>query len=320
MGTVIRSTREKILVLLLGMMLIIGAVLITWAFQSDKASGKANALKRINSISATIAAHTDPRRIQRIITNYPVSESLTSKTRDAWYYTTHVNLHKSAEANNLALPITILVREQQDVHVLVTSSRNFEFRVPYGRQANVIAHYFDNGGGANLIDTDIPRWISLSPIVNDKQETIAVVSVELPHQAVADDAWWNMIKNAAAFVVFLVIMVLLLKRSIGAWLKKDESVSKEIADRNQHIEQSLAYANKIQKALIPDPTVYNEAFIDHFLINMPKESVSGDFHWYKKLDEHRSLMAISDCTGHGLPGAMMVAVGCSKKELEMGWI
>ena len=311
MGIKIRSTREKVLVLLFGVMLAIGAALIVWTYYSDKTVGEANALARINSISATVAANTDQRRIQRIITNYPTPGSLEKKTRDAWYYTTHVNLHKTAEANNLQLPITILVLSQKEIQVLVTSSKAFKFRGPYGKQANVIAHYFNAGGGANLIDTEIPRWISLSPITNNEQETIAVVSVELPHQAVVADAWQNLCKNAMVFLAILCMMILLLKRSIGTWLQHDESNRKVLSDRNHDIEQSLAYANKIQKALVPDPTVYEKEFIDHFLINMPKESISGDFHWFKKLDDHRSLMAISDCTGHGLSGAMMVAVGCS---------
>jgi serine phosphatase RsbU (regulator of sigma subunit) len=57
--------------------------------------------------------------------------------------------------------------------------------------------------------------------------------------------------------------------------------------------------------------IYDELFADSFVIDRPKDVVSGDFHWVHRIDEHTCYVAAADCTGHGLPGAMMAAIGCS---------
>ena len=63
--------------------------------------------------------------------------------------------------------------------------------------------------------------------------------------------------------------------------------------------------------MIPKPERFRELFDDYFVLNKPKDVVSGDFHWFHRLSDDECLVATADCTGHGYPGAMMAAIGCS---------
>jgi len=125
-------------------------------------------------------------------------------------------------------------------------------------------------------------------------------------------------------------------------LQKDEILrQKEIADkaneeiliRNNEIEEinrsitsSINYAARIQKASLPHTDFIKTHFTDGFVYFYPKEAVSGDFYWFsqvkiqrppslfrrKDLDEDESnklIVAIIDCTGHGVPGAFMSMLG-----------
>lgn len=307
------STPRKVLISVLLLMLIISCAYMGWSYSNDIRTGERNALERINTVSSTLGATIDARKIQRIMDNYPIPGSLERKTRDAWYYTTHILLLKTADANELDIPIRILTQDEHtdDIQILVSSRPDLHFRESYGEQANIIKHYFENGGGIDLVDTKTPRWISLSPIIDAHNNTIAVVSTELTKTAIRSKALASLLRNALVSIVFMALIAFLLIRLISSWFKRSEDENDKLVARNDDITQSMEYAGKIQKQLIPDPVVYSMEFKDHFLINKPKERISGDFHWFKKLDDHRSLVAISDCTGHGLPGAMMVAVGCS---------
>jgi len=82
-----------------------------------------------------------------------------------------------------------------------------------------------------------------------------------------------------------------------------------IAEQNKEIKSSISYAKRIQEAILPPVSQISEAFPDSFVIYMPKDIVAGDFYFFEKTKEH-VFIAAADCTGHGVPGAL-VSVVCS---------
>jgi serine phosphatase RsbU (regulator of sigma subunit) len=79
---------------------------------------------------------------------------------------------------------------------------------------------------------------------------------------------------------------------------------------NHQINESLAYAGKLQKAVIPPKEYFNKIFPEHFIIYKPKHFVSGDFFWLCEKG-NKLYFAVADCTGHGVPGALMSILGIS---------
>ncbi len=73
---------------------------------------------------------------------------------------------------------------------------------------------------------------------------------------------------------------------------------------------SLRYAGIIQKSLMPDHEMLNGYFKDHFVLLLPKDIVSGDF-YYVMRNRNNLYIAVGDCTGHGVPGALMSILGIS---------
>jgi len=71
---------------------------------------------------------------------------------------------------------------------------------------------------------------------------------------------------------------------------------------------SMDYARHIQEAILPRSYKLAEMFPEAFVINMPRDIVSGDFYWCGRRDD-RILVALVDCTGHGVPGAFMSLIG-----------
>jgi len=88
------------------------------------------------------------------------------------------------------------------------------------------------------------------------------------------------------------------------------SQKNEIEQYNQEVMNSIEYAKKIQSSTLPDLTSLNTTLSDFFVFFRPKDIVSGDFYWTVKV-ENTTVLTVSDCTGHGVPGAFMSMLGMS---------
>jgi serine phosphatase RsbU (regulator of sigma subunit) len=84
--------------------------------------------------------------------------------------------------------------------------------------------------------------------------------------------------------------------------------NKEIKSAQQKTESSINYAQRIQASMLPGTDRMRAAFQDMALLNKPRDLVSGDFYFYAEV-EGRQIIAIMDCTGHGVPGAFMSVIG-----------
>ena len=83
---------------------------------------------------------------------------------------------------------------------------------------------------------------------------------------------------------------------------------KLISEKSDEITASINYAKHIQHSLLPTNNSLNQFLPNHFLIYLPKDIVSGDFYWLKKINSDEFFIAVADCTGHGVPGAIMSAL------------
>ena len=95
----------------------------------------------------------------------------------------------------------------------------------------------------------------------------------------------------------------------------------ELEKKNKDITSSIAYAQRIQEAILPGDKQLGKGFLEHFVLYIPKDIVSGDFYWFAEKNEH-ALIAAVDCTGHGVPGAFMSIIGYSnlnKIVIEQGY-
>ncbi|PLX11426.1 MAG: hypothetical protein C0594_03665, partial [Marinilabiliales bacterium] len=82
----------------------------------------------------------------------------------------------------------------------------------------------------------------------------------------------------------------------------------QIIEQNKEITDSIMYASRIQSALFPEDEILSDHLQDHFILNKPKNIVSGDFYWMAK-NGSRIILAVADSTGHGVPGAFMSLLG-----------
>lgn len=83
-----------------------------------------------------------------------------------------------------------------------------------------------------------------------------------------------------------------------------------IAEKNKEIVDSITYAKRLQEAILPSVESIQKQLPRSFVLYKPKDIVAGDFYWMHVINGHQILIAVADCTGHGVPGAM-VSVVCA---------
>jgi serine phosphatase RsbU (regulator of sigma subunit) len=139
-------------------------------------------------------------------------------------------------------------------------------------------------------------------------------------QAISDAEIKSQRKLMTGGVIALMILsglVLIVLRSYNQKKKANFIISKQkeiVEHKNKEILDSINYAKYIQNALLPSEKVIGELKIDCFILFKPKDIVSGDFYWVHRNPDHGTrsdevFIAAVDCTGHGVPGALVSVVG-----------
>ncbi len=95
-------------------------------------------------------------------------------------------------------------------------------------------------------------------------------------------------------------------------IKKDKiAEQKQALEEQMHeLRESIAATRRIQDALLPKLDELQTFFADAALIYRPRDVISGDFVWYRRIGDEL-ILAVGDCTGHGVPGAMLTVLGCN---------
>lgn len=99
--------------------------------------------------------------------------------------------------------------------------------------------------------------------------------------------------------------------------QKDEmGAQKQLLEQaNKQVSDSIIYAQRIQRSILPELSVMTKLVKDAFVFYEPKDVVSGDFYWFERVRQGRNeylIIACADCTGHGVPGAIMSIMGSNQ--------
>lgn len=144
----------------------------------------------------------------------------------------------------------------------------------------------------------------------EEEKREALRAAELDRQKV--------LKNGLIVIVILILLIaLVLYRSYHLKNKSHEELSKmngiilsqkfEVEQKNKDITDSIRYAKRLQDATLPNKETMKNLLSDVVVLYKPKDIVSGDFYWLETIDDI-TYVAVADCTGHGIPGAMVSMV------------
>ena len=145
------------------------------------------------------------------------------------------------------------------------------------------------------------KSIIYQPILSNN-ECIGVISVQSFEKNKYTNNHVSILKNLAIYIAIAL----------------DNTHSFEQIERQKrNITDSIFYAKRIQEAILPPKELMDKLLQNYFLYFKPRDIVSGDFYWIKKINPNKvsknliRIIAVADCTGHGVPGAFMSMLGIS---------
>lgn len=157
----------------------------------------------------------------------------------------------------------------------------------------------------------------------------ALQNEQIARQAVYQRQQNTIIYVAIAFAGLLALVIVLIYRNNRQTKRANEQLHLQnieieqqhnhIQKQNANINKSINYAQGIQKAILPPQENLNKLFPEAFIFFKPRDTVSGDYYWFKEIPTHygsnemtgKVVVTAVDCTGHGVPGAFLSMIGCN---------
>jgi serine phosphatase RsbU (regulator of sigma subunit) len=164
-----------------------------------------------------------------------------------------------------------------------------------------------------------PCWIQALPVVTASfflfgikwvqigMAIACVLSLAISNYIIGRD-----VKEIAGIILIVSVFIAIIERSFSYLFKQQKKieVQKEIIEnKNVEITDSIRYAQHIQSSIFPSEKIIKQNLPESFIFYKPKDIVAGDFYWMDRVND-LIYVAVADCTGHGVPGAL-VSVVCS---------
>jgi serine phosphatase RsbU (regulator of sigma subunit) len=300
-----KGITRRVMVALYATLAVLCTVVILLAHLDERRRQRQAMVDRLGTATATLAAQVGHRHISELLRNYPDAGTVIKHTQDARYYVLHDHLRRSTERLGLEQPLRLLVRDERTQRIveLVTAADRPNYRAPVAEPIAlaILGQGSHAHGGLQAHE----------PVLDDTGATVAWVVAEASDSEAAARSLGILWRNIAFGVVLLVFAGIALFTSVGRMVRREENEHQALLARHTDVTDAIAYAADIQRALVPPPSAYDDIFGEAFVLNRPKDLVSGDLHWLHRTDDGVVWVAAADCTGHGLPGALIAAVGCS---------
>jgi PAS domain S-box-containing protein len=211
------------------------------------------------------------------------------------------------EAKNIELErLSLVARKTDNAIMIMDSEGNIQWiNECFTRIYNYALSDFIKARGSNLVQTSFNPDIK-NTLLKCKQ-TKKSVFYEAYNITADGKGIWTQTTLTPVLDINCNITHLLTIDSDITQLKEYEL---KITQQAHEITKSIQYASKIQKAILPPRDIFKYNLKDYLLFHKPKDIVSGDFYWIDRRNNN-VLVALADCTGHGVPGAFMSILGIS---------
>ncbi len=277
-------------------------------------------LNRLDAIAKTLSGQINGSQHKLLTDSYRLKHEIKNNDENNLYATIHKQLAIAQQQNNLKSEISTLIYNDSlsQFFYVVNSSDKPYYLDKYNENQEAFLKNYQTGGTLPIYQDKYGTWLTaICPIKDSIGKVVAIVEVDERYDDFFDVIDGEMYgKIAFALFIFAVVAFVLL-RYLRQILLEEESVKKELETSheiiNQHNEDmlnSINYAKKIQTAILPPLELMKKNLPNSFIFYLPKDIVSGDFYFFKELiPEKKYVIASCDCTGHGVPGALMSMIG-----------
>jgi serine phosphatase RsbU (regulator of sigma subunit) len=298
----------------------ISAFFVTYSYFSTLELYERKELEVLYGVVSSLAFNIDGDAHQELTSKYEWRDEIKSIEQDSIYHRIHHILAHAQLKNHFNSPLFTMVYDPDEkiFYTVVKSDSSFSYRHSYEFFPDILVDSMKVGGILPKYQNERGIWLSaFHPIHNSKGEIVALLQADLNFGNFQNEVFYHHFEESMWALAFIVLLALFLIPYVRRILKEDESLKEEIIyqknlidAKNKDLTDSVNYASKIQEAMLPDTARIQELLPDSFVFYKPRDIVSGDFYWFREKD-NKMYVAAADCTGHGIPGALMSMIGHS---------
>ncbi len=315
----VKSLSTRIYLLVISFLVFSSIYYIYTAYSSLLEIKEKDNLERLKGIVATIAATVDTKDFETLLKKYPNIDDIKNTEDDSIYREIHYIFKMFEQNNNLNTAIYTLTRNNKNEYFFgVTSAEKPYYRHVYDTYPEILANNYQQGGTIPIYEDENGTWLSaFAPIKSADGKTLGVVQADRMFEHFNEEAKKVLYKDMIIFSLAILGLSVILIRILSKVLKNEENSKRLIEnstliikEKNYKITKSIRYAKRIQDAMFQIRESSLGKLSDFFQVYMPKDIVSGDFIWVHE-EKNQVYIAVADCTGHGVPGALLSILGAS---------
>jgi serine phosphatase RsbU (regulator of sigma subunit) len=277
--------------------------------------------EKLQALASSLAINVDGDIHNKLMEDHPWKDDIVSTDENPQYLEIHSMLRKAQNKNNLNTALyTIVYNSDEEIFYYgIRSDTNVYFRHQYEMFPEILLEKMNEGGTIPRYRTENGEWLSaFFPITDSNNKTVGLLEADVEFGHFREMVFNQYKAQALISLVVILLMALLLIPYARRILREEDKITQSIVEqnrvialKNRDITDSINYARRIQESLLPHTEQIQDALPNSFVYYKPRDIVSGDFYWFKEIDGKLLLSAV-DCTGHGVPGALMSMIGFSK--------
>jgi serine phosphatase RsbU (regulator of sigma subunit) len=309
----------KIFIIVYGGLVALAGYLIVHNYFRQLEQAEQSTLSKLEGIATTLSQQVNSDAVADVFRSFPL-EGDTAGLKENGTYRMYCELFaRAAKTNNLKTPIYTLtyVRESNRFVGGIASNGSSTYGWHYTSPSERLKDVYETGGVLPRFNDDHGTWLSaVAPIKLKDDSVIAVIEADYPFDSFIVEARNELFSNVAISLVVMLLVGAIMYPALRQILEEEERSKLALEQANEDIRQqreemlsSLEYARTIQETMLPSHKEMCDFLEGCLIFNKPRDIVSGDFYWFHKLDDHRALLSVADCTGHGVPGALMAIMG-----------
>lgn len=319
---ILGNVKTRIMFIIYMSIILISGFFIIYGYFSQVRLYEKSELNRLKGIVSSLAIQLDGDKHKMLLENNIWMDDIKDLNDDSLYLDIHKPLAEAQQINELSSAMyTMYYDDEERIFLYAVRSDDYiDFRSKYEMYPDILLEKMNEGGVIERYETENGEWLSaFHPILDSNGEITGVLQADIEFHMFRDLAFQRYQTQGLISLAVILLLAIVLIPYVRNVLKEDEAVKIEILNqknlieaKNRDLNDSVNYASKIQEAMLPEKEILTDMLPNSFVFYKPRDVVSGDFYWFKETSESVIYIATADCTGHGIPGALMSMIGHSK--------
>ena len=316
-----KRTRLRIYITVYGGLILLSAYFIGHNYNAQLRSAEYSTLSKLYGIASTLSEQVDRGALKDLFDAFPLQGDTSGLSENQTFQMYSQLFNRTVIVNGLKTPIYTLTYDSVGDKFIggIASNGQGSYGWHYESPPEKLKSIYYLGGTIPPFEDDHGTWLTaVCPLRDSEGKVFAVIEADYPFDSFISEARNELFDSLLVSVLVMILVGFTTYPILNKVLRDQEQstaalevANQVISEKNEEVKSSLEYARTIQETMLPTPEQMN-AFLTHCMVfNLPRDIVSGDFYWFHKISESRALVAVADCTGHGVPGALMSIMGHS---------